>query len=484
MARITRRSFLSRTGTLAAGLAAPRALGAAAVLAGRGKKTDIRIERVRFSFEDFAYRAPVKFAGDVMDRATLLTVECGVRTAGGKSATGFGYMPFNHIFSFPAKTLTHAAKNEAMKTLAAEIAKVTGAHPESAHPLELNWALAPLYEKAAAEVSARLRLAAPIPKLCTLVTASAFDAAIHDAFGKLHGVSAFHTYGPDFMGHDLSRYLGAAFKGEYPEKYLLREPKPVMPLCHMISAVDPIEAFQNTRPLNDGLPETMPEWIAHNGLIEFKIKVNGDDLAWDVERVVHIDRVVSEAQRRRSVTQWAYVLDANEKCPDLGYLLTLLRQLREKMPAGFARIRYFEQPTSRDLRARPPLRMEEAGKLCPVVIDESLIDVESLLLAEELGWTGAVVKSPKGLSNMLLIAAVAGKRKILVAGGDMSCPGAALIQTANLQARLPTITSIEANVRQFFPQGNAGWEKKFPGMFRTTDGLLRTGELNRPGLGA
>ena len=116
----------------------------------------------------------------------MVTVKCSVRTAGGKVASGFGSMPFNHTFSFPSKKLTNETKNDAMKALAAEIAKVTGGYQEFAHPIEINWDLAPLYLKAAAEVSERLRLADPIPKLCTLVTAAAFDAAIHDAFGKAH----------------------------------------------------------------------------------------------------------------------------------------------------------------------------------------------------------------------------------------------------------------------------------------------------------
>jgi len=73
---------------------------------------------------------------------------------------------------------------------------VTGGYGEFAHPIEINWDLAPLYLKAAAEVSERLHLADPIPKLCTLVTAAAFDAAIHDAFGKANQINCFDTYGP------------------------------------------------------------------------------------------------------------------------------------------------------------------------------------------------------------------------------------------------------------------------------------------------
>ena len=481
---ITRRKFVKNSGALAGGIVAANLTGISVLSVASRKKSDIRIDHISFGYDEYLFRAPVGFAGAVVDRATIVTVRCSVRTAGGKVARGFGSIPFNHTFSFPSKKMTNETKNDAMKALAAELAKVTGSHQEFAHPLDINWDLAPLYLKAAADVSERLHLADPIPKLCTLVTAAAFDAAIHDAFGKAHRINSFDTYGPEFMNHDLSRYLGAGYEGHYPNRYLLRQAKPRMTLCHLVSAVDPIEEFDNKKPLKDGWPETLPEWINYNGLLELKIKLNGTDLKWDVERVMHVERVTVQTQEKRGVKNWAYVLDFNEKCPNVEYFIEFLRQLKEKMPIGYQRIKYTEQPTARDLKAHPENVMHEAAKLCPVVIDESLIDVESLLLARKLGWTGAAVKSPKGLTHMILITAVAGNEQIFLCGGDMSCPGAALIQTANLQARVPTITSVEANARQYLPQANKAWESRFPGMFRVTDGMLQTREITGPGLGA
>jgi L-alanine-DL-glutamate epimerase-like enolase superfamily enzyme len=454
------------------------------ILSSAMKKSDARIERISCSYEEHVFRAPLKFARTVVNRATLLTVNCTVRNRAGKVATGFGTMPLSYAFSFPSGKLSDEARLGAMKALADEIATITGTYEEFGHPIDINWELAALYLKAAAEVSRRLQLADPIPKLCTLVTAAAFDAAIHDAYGKAQSLNCFHTYGPEFMNHDLSRYLGAEYRGEYPSRYIRSEPRARMPLCHLISAVDPIEEADNSRPIRDGLPETLPEWIHFNGLKSFKIKLNGNDLQWDLERVLHIDRVTNEAQQKRGSEDWAYVLDFNEKCPDVGYYLTFLRRLKDQLPEGFARIQYVEQPTARDLEAHPENAMHEAARLCPVVIDESLIDVDSLLRARRLGWTGAVVKSPKGLTHMIMVASAAGKQKIFLAGGDMSCPGAALIQTACLQARVPGLTSVEANARQFLPAANKVWEARFPGMFRITDGMIRTGELTRPGLGA
>jgi len=118
---------------------------------------------------------------------------------------------------------------------------------------------------------------------------------------------------------------------------------------------------------------------------------------------MHIDKVTTQTQEKCGVKDWSYVLDFNEKCPNVDYFIQFCRQLKEKMPIGYQRIKYTEQPTARDLRAHPENDMHEAAKLCPVVIDESLIDVESLLLARKLGWTGAAVKSPKGLTHMILV---------------------------------------------------------------------------------
>jgi L-alanine-DL-glutamate epimerase-like enolase superfamily enzyme len=475
---------LQHVATAGGGLAVAKFARAASVISASRKPTDIRVESVTIDFEDHLYRSPVKFAGALMDRATVLNVTCQVRTRSGKVGEGVGAMPFNHIFSYPSKTMSHEQKNSAMKTLAGELARITGNYGEFSDPIDIMMSLAPKYLDASGIVSNQLKLPDPIPKLCTLVTSAAFDAAVHDAFGKAHGVSVFSTYGPEFMNHDLSRYLGSEYIGDYPGNYLLKAPKPRMTLCHLVGAVDPLDVAQLAKPIGDGLPETLADWIAHNGLLELKIKVNGDDLACDVERVLHVDRVMRAAQERRGGTRWEYVVDFNEKCPNTDYYLRFLHQVKEKMPGGLSRVKYVEQPTARDLRAHPENRMHEAAKLCPVIIDESLIDVDSLLLARELGWTGAVVKSPKGLTNMLLIIAVAGKRKIFLGGGDMSCPGRALIQTAALQARVPTITAIEANARQYLPQANRGWEKRFPGMFEVKDGMLRTDLLSGVGLGA
>ncbi len=448
------------------------------------RPTDICIEEISYTYEDFLYRTPIKFAGVAVDRATLLNVECVVRTVAGRITKGFGSMSLGNVWSFPSRILTYTETLAAMKSLAERIARITAAYKEPGHPIDLTCALEPEFVKAGAEVSPQMKLAEPIPVLCTLVVASAFDAALHDAFGKAHDLNCYHTYGPDFLSHDLGHYLGEEFKGEQLHRYVSREPKPRMPLYHLIGALDPLEDSDLLNRINDRHPETLPEWINHDGLTHLKIKLNGDDLGWDVDRVVRIDRVASLTQRKRGVERWFYSLDFNERCPHVGYLLEFLNRVKEKTPAGFERIQYIEQPTARDLRANRANVMHEASKIRPVVIDESLIDLESLKLAREIGYTGAALKACKGQTQSLLLAAAAQKYGMFLCVQDLTCPGASLIHSAGLAAHIPGVAAIESNARQYVPAANKPWESRFPGMFHIRDGTMETGLLTGPGLGA
>src|SRR5579884_2757931 len=471
---MNRRNFLKR----AAVSMSPGILSASAP-----RPTDIRVRAVSIGYEDYVYRVPIKFGGNTVERATILNVRCAVQTADGKMGKGFGSMPLGNVWSFPSHTMPYERTLGAMKALAGRISKITGEYKDFGHPIDINWALEPEYLKAAAEVSAGLSLDEPIPKLCTLVTASAFDAAIHDAYGKAHGLNCYHTYGPEFMPRDLSYYAGAAYRGIYPEQFVLKEPKPRLPLYHLVSAVDPIEASDIKTRVNDGLPETLPEWIAYNGLTHLKIKLNGNDLEWDTGRVLQVHRVTTEAQKRRGVSKWVYSLDFNEKCPNMDYFLAFVRRTGEKAPDAFHRIQYIEQPFSRDMETHRQ-SVAEAAKLVPVVIDEALTGIDALLLARELGYTGAALKACKGQSAMMIIAPVAEKHRMFLCVQDLTCPGASLIQSASLAAHVPGVQAIEANARQYMPAANKAWESRFPGVFHITDGTMATTALNGTGLGA
>jgi L-alanine-DL-glutamate epimerase-like enolase superfamily enzyme len=461
---------LTRRGALRAAIAAPFVMSARS-------GSSIRVESVAIDFEEFLYRAPYVFGGRAVDRATILNVHTHVRARDGRTARGFGSMPLGNQWSFPSSVMSYETTLGAMKRLAEEIRKITVDSREYGHPLDLNQALEAMYLRAATAISKGL--AEPIPKLCTLVTASPFDAAIHDAYGKVHGLSCYDTYGARYMTHDLSAYLGLDFRGEYLDRYLQSRPTSRIRLFHSVGAGDPIEKQDVRKPVGDGLPEHLAEWIAFNGLTRIKIKLNGADLKEDVERTVRIDRVASATRQ----VDWSYCLDFNERCRNVGYLLDFLHQVKEQSPAGFARILYIEQPTARDLKADRANVMHEAAKLRPVVIDESLTDLESLLLAREMGYTGIALKACKGQSQAMLMAAAGQKYKMFLTVQDLTCPGASLVQSGGIAAHVPGVAGLEANSRQYMPAANKPWESRFPGLFHITDGTLDTSSLTMPGLG-
>jgi L-alanine-DL-glutamate epimerase-like enolase superfamily enzyme len=438
----------------------------------------LRITDVCISFEEYRYRTPIKFGGVALDRVTLLNVECHVEAASGRRVIGFGSMPLGNVWAFSSRTLSYEATLGAMKRLADDVAGLYRSCGEIVHPIDTTMAI----EEAVFAAAGRVPLAEPIPRLAALVVASPFDAALHDGFGKIHGLNCYRTYGPEFVPNDLGRWLGKDFAGLPLDRFVRAEPQPNMPVYHLVGAVDPLDQSEVSRPVGDGLPETLGEWIARDGLTHLKIKLNGDDLAWDVDRILSVDRVAMQA--RPGDVAWHYSLDFNERSPNVDCLLHVLHTIRERRPAAFRRIQYVEQPTARDLKANANNVMHEAAKIKPVVIDESLINLESLLLARDMGYSGVALKACKGQSQSLLMAAAAQKLGMFLCVQDLTCPGASLIHSAGLAAHIPGVQAIEANARQYCPAANAAWECSHPGICRITNGMMQTGDLTGVGLGA
>ena len=74
----TRRGFLQAAALLS--------VNGFTILKAKTKATDIRVEEISYQLEEFKYRAPYKFGGVPVDRATIINVTCTVRT--GRSGSG------------------------------------------------------------------------------------------------------------------------------------------------------------------------------------------------------------------------------------------------------------------------------------------------------------------------------------------------------------------------------------------------------------
>ena len=446
------------------------------------RPTDIRVLDAQFQTETISYRTPIKFGGRVVNAATTVNITLEVETRDGRRGRGLGSMPLGNAWAWPSKQLSGEQTLAAMEALARRIGE-SAVLADVGHPLELTHDLGQHYEALADDVTQELRLSDPMSKLAILVAASPTEAAIHDAFGKTLGENSYNLLGREYVNRDLASYLSDDFAGEYLDRYTLRQPKAKMPLYHLVGALDPLTESDIAQRIGDGLPESLPEWIVADGLTHLKIKLAGDDLKWDVARVLAIEKVDAETQSQRGISQWNYSCDFNEKCENVQYVLDFLARVNEQSSAAWQRIQYIEQPTSRDLKAHPENRMHKAAEIKPVVIDEALVDFESLLLAREQGYSGVALKACKGHTEALLAGAAAQKFGMFLCVQDLTCPGYSFLHSASLAARIPTIAAIEGNSRQYCPAGNAEWAKRFPGMFNITDGTVATGSLNGPGLG-
>lgn len=443
---------------------------------------DIRVTHAAITLEPVPFRTPLKFGGRVVDQMHLINASVAVETRDGKRAGGSGSMPAGNVWAWPTSQTSTELTEEAMFAFARRVAR-EAEQLERGHPLELGVALLECYPRLAQETQSNLNLPEAIPPLAQLVAASSLDAAIHDAYGRVHGKNSYHTLSREYIEKDLSQFLDADFTDEWLDQYLEKQPKPTMPLYHLVGALDPLtDADLKTR-IGDGLPETLGEWIEADGLTHFKIKLSGEDPQWDVERVLAVDAATVPVQARRGCDTWFYSCDFNEKCASAEVVVEFLKKVKERNPKAFDRIQYLEQPLPRKLENTPEHQMHEAAALKPVVIDESLVDYQAFQMARELGYTGIALKACKGHTESLLMAAASQKHNMFLCVQDLTCPGQSFLHSASLAAWVPGVAAIEGNARQFCPAPNAPWQAVYPGLFDISTGVVQTSALNGWGLG-
>jgi L-alanine-DL-glutamate epimerase-like enolase superfamily enzyme len=436
----------------------------------------MRIKSVRVAYDDVRYRAPMKFGNRTVDHITILNVQVAVEGPGGRRAQGEGAMTLANAWSWPA--LAYDDSLPLMKAHAEDIRRSLEQCPMDSDAFGFYEALTPEWHALGRRV-AEGRTTAAMPVLCAAVTASAFDWALHDAEAKLAGrpiIGSARRGGPN-----LGRLIGREFSGETLEPYVQARPQERLFVYHSVGAGDPLTPGEVTRPVGDGGPECLVDWIQRDGLRYFKVKVGVSDLHDDVARVLAVHDVVAREMKRRGLVEWSYSIDFNETCPDVEYLLEFLLSIRAERPAAFTNIELLEQPTPRDMTAG--IDLERVARLKPVVADEAVLDVETLQAARTLGYSGVAVKAGKGLSASLLVAAAAQKWGMTISVMDLTCPGLSFMASATLASHLPGVRAFEANARQYLPQtAHRGWDLRFPTLFALHEGAVQPSCLTGPGL--
>lgn len=448
-----------------------------------GKRTDVRIIRVEPRFRQVRAREPLKFGAVVLEGAVYCLVEAEVENRAGSTGLGHGAILLSDFWAFPEPRVDHALREKAMIAVVERFCRLASGHGGFGHPIDVYLELEEQLAGVAAQVSAGLGLAVPLPRLAALVSASPLDAALHDAFGIANGISTYDGYGPNCVGCDLSRYLGAGFEGKYISDYIRLRPLPRLDVFHLVGGLDTLWE-KDVRPdaPQDGLPHSLEGWIERDGLTCLKIKLKGTDLEWDLDRTEQVHSVARAVHERLGIRELHLSLDTNEQCASPQYVVEMLAKLRERSEDACSRILYVEQPTERDMRRRRH-DMRRLAALKPVVIDESLASLEDFELALELGWSGVALKTCKGHTWTLLFASLARERGIPYTIQDLSNPGISLVHSAGLAARLYPLKGLEANSCQYFPGANQRAAAVHPGIFRRRGGRVCLESVRGPGLG-
>ena len=429
----------------------------------------------------YLYRSPLKFGGRVVKDVTVFRVALSLEDQNTKKkAHGIGEMTMGTAWAWPSANLTPEMALKTVIVLAERIVAAATSLLADQHPLHLASQIKPIAKRLAEELAASMKLTEAIPDLAIALAVSPLDIALHDAYGRLHGKNSFDCFTHEHVGADLSHFLGEEFLGKDFSEIIAPKTAPTLFLYHLVGSLDPLSKDDLNRKIDDGLPETLEDWIRSQQLSHLKIKLTGKELDADVGRVVEIDRIASRAFPTK---QFSYSLDFNEACENEDYVIDFLERLERLNREAVPKIHYIEQPMGRDLRLRKEVTMHRVSRLKPVVIDESLTDLEMLRFAKQQGYSGVAVKACKGISDSILLSAAAKQWGMKIYIQDLTCIGGSFMASASLASRIQGVTAVEGNGRQYCPAGNKDWESLYRPMFKILGGVVPTELLNGVGMG-
>jgi L-alanine-DL-glutamate epimerase-like enolase superfamily enzyme len=434
-------------------------------------------------------RVPLKFGPETLTYVTCARVRLEISDERGHVAEGWGETPLSVQWAWPS-TLSYGERHEAMKCFCGMLAAAWTDFAGTGHPMEVGYefqtqVLPGLLDtlngaRQAADVSGSVE---PMPWLAALICCSAFDIALHDAYGVLHGVPVYETYGPPFMRRDLSAFLkpiarsGVSFEAKYPADYLVAPRPERLPAWHLVGGLDLLDRSERTgdEP-QDGYPVVLADWIERDGLKCLKVKLRGNDADWDYERLVRIGQIAIAGG-----VDWL-TSDFNCTVTDPAYVNAILDRLVAEHPRIYGMILYVEQPFPYDLeRHRIDVHSVSARK--PLYMDESAHDWQLVRLGRELGWTGVALKTCKTQTGALLSLCWAKAHGMTLMVQDLTNPMLAQVPHVLLAAHAGTIMGVETNAMQFYPDASLPEEAVHPGLYRRRGGHVDLSTIRGPGFG-
>lgn len=225
-----------------------------------------------------------------------------------------------------------------------------------------------------------------------------FERAVLDAAARLERLPLFQMVVGDRLGI-RPETVHPELKGLPFTKLLPERPATEFFIRHTVGLADPLTAddlpAQNR--VGDGLPETLEEYIAADGLSHFKVKISGNS-ASDRARLARLWDLIPQTP------DTVITLDANEAYRDIRKFRDFVFALERDEPGLFQHIRLIEQPLQRSLKItrKEASILKEIGEHITVIIDESDGTVEAFKKAHGQGFSGTSHKNCKGFYKSLL----------------------------------------------------------------------------------
>jgi L-alanine-DL-glutamate epimerase-like enolase superfamily enzyme len=285
------------------------------------------------------------------------------------------------------------------------------------------------------------------------------------------------------MNWDLSRFVtpaadsGVSFAGKYPQDYFSLPRKNKMVAWHLVGGKDLLEADELTgSEPKDGYPVLLREWIRRDGLKALKIKLRGNDAAWDYDRLVKVGRIAIEEK-----VDWLST-DFNCLVTDPVYVNEILDRLMIEEPRIYGMILYVEQPFPYELELHQ-IDVHSVSARKPLFMDESCHDWQLIKLGRSLGWTGVALKTCKTQTGALLSLCWAKAHGMTLMVQDLTNPMLAMVPHSLLAAYAGTIMGVETNAPQFYPEASKAEAKIHPGLYSRKNGCVDLSTLTGPGFG-
>jgi len=446
------------------------------------KASDVRVVEASLYFLPIETRLPLKFGTGTVTSVTCARVRLRVADTKGRIADGWGETPLSVQWVWPS-ALPYEERHQALKNFCRELAKSWARFEESGHALEVGHSFQARVLPGLLLAFNEKRGSEPMPWLAALVACSAFDIALHDAYGIVHGVPVYETYNARYLSGDLTHFLRplegtkVSFAGKFPENFLLFPRPEALRAWHLVGGMDFLEDSElgGTEP-NDGYPVLLRDWIGRDGLLCLKIKLRGTDPDWDYQRLLAVGRIAME-----NGVLWLSA-DFNCTVAEPEYVNSILDRLLKEEPRIYGSILYIEQPFPYELEENK-IDVHSVSARKPLFMDESAHDWRQIMLGWSLGWTGVALKTCKTQTGALLSLAWAKAHGMTLMVQDLTNPMIAQVPHVLLAAHAGTIMGVETNCMQFYPRASSPEAAVHPGLFVRKEGMVHLSSIRGPGFG-